>query len=116
MPDTGPGGGTLLLVDDEPGILQILGLILHDAGYRCLFAHDGVEGLEIFRQHHALIRGIITDVNMPYADGFELIRGIRSHAPQMKFLVCSGSLAEGDARIPPDVRIDAFLPKPFSAA
>ena len=61
---------TILLVDDEIDILDIQNRYLLQAGYDVLVAHDGKEGLELFRKK--TIDLIITDIMMPNMDGYVL--------------------------------------------
>jgi CheY-like chemotaxis protein len=106
---------SLLLVDDEPGIRELLTMILECSGYRCLPAPDGAEALELFRRHHADIEGIVTDVHMPILDGYALVRAARELSPQVKVVLSSGSLGEAERRIAADLRVSAFLPKPYTS-
>jgi two-component system, cell cycle sensor histidine kinase and response regulator CckA len=106
---------SLLLVDDEPGIRELLTMILESSGYRCLPAPDGAEALELFRRHHADIEGIVTDVHMPFLDGYGLVRAARELSPQVKVVLSSGSLGEAERRIAADLRVSAFLPKPYTS-
>ena len=71
----------ILLVDDEPQLLDFLDEIFADAGYQTATATDGVTGLREFFTFHPDI-GII-DLLIPHMDGFELCRRIReiSHIP-----------------------------------
>ena len=67
---------TILSVDDSPDKLEIIALILNEAGYRVLSASSGREGLEIAQQQIPDL--IISDVTMPEMDGFEFCRLIRA--------------------------------------
>jgi CheY-like chemotaxis protein len=67
--------GSILVVDDDPIMRELLRLHLSNAGYEVRVAQDGVEG------GYGLLRNrpdlIISDVNMPHLDGFEFIAAIR---------------------------------------
>jgi two-component system cell cycle sensor histidine kinase/response regulator CckA len=106
---------TLLIVDDEVSIREIIVLVLEQAGYRCLQAENGQEALEIFRQHQSELGGIITDVNMPELNGISLVREIRNIAPDFKIILSSGSLGVAEKRIAADLGVSAFIAKPWNA-
>lgn len=69
---------TILLVDDEPDILEIIRYNLAFEGYKIITANDGKEGLELAIKHKPQL--IILDVMMPKLDGFETCKKIRSHS------------------------------------
>lgn len=70
--------------------------------------------LDLFRQHHAEIAVIFTDVHMPVLDGFSLVRAAREIVPGVKIVISSGSLGEAEMRIAADLQVGAFLPKPYT--
>ncbi|MCG7508989.1 response regulator [Mesorhizobium retamae] len=67
---------TVLVVDDETELLEIIALALEDAGYRCLTASRAADALTTLRREPA-IDVIVSDVRMPDMDGFALLRSIR---------------------------------------
>jgi len=67
---------TILTVDDSPSIRQMVAFTLSGAGYNVVQAVDGVDGLTKARTTDADL--VLTDQNMPNADGLTLIRGLRS--------------------------------------
>ena len=69
---------TILSVDDSPDKLELIALILREAGYRVLSASNGQEGLELAKEEIPDL--IISDVTMPGMDGFEFCRLIRADA------------------------------------
>jgi CheY-like chemotaxis protein len=107
------GGGTLLLVDDDEllrdSACELIGLL----GFTVLTAKDGVEALEVFRQHQAEIRCVLTDLTMPRLDGWGLLAALRQLDPNLPVILASGYdkaqvLAGNHADRP-----QAFLSKPF---
>jgi len=70
------GRPSILVVDDEPSIGELLGEILEDNGYRALLAHNGRTALAIARRERPAL--VLTDRNMPEMDGVELVRRLRS--------------------------------------
>ena len=83
--------GTVVVVEDDPHIADLVDLYLRREGYRVLLAADGERGLEIFKQEDPWI--VILDVGLPGGrDGFDVCRAIR--APQLG----SGPLPHGSRR------------------
>lgn len=79
---------TILLVDDDPDIVQLIKYNLSRAGYEVLTAYDGEEGIELARQNKTDL--ILLDVMMPKMDGIEVCELIREDAsidqPMIAFL------------------------------
>lgn len=69
--------GTILIVDDSRTMRLMLHRELAAAGYSVIEGEDGVDGLTTLEQLPSIPEVIITDINMPRMDGFELIRQIR---------------------------------------
>ena len=106
---------TILVVDDEPFMLEMNLDILESFGFTAVGARNGREGVEAF-QGQSQIDLVITDMNMPVMDGATMIREIRKLAPEMPFLAISGMpehrhLVEGTGI--DDVGI---LQKPYTAS
>jgi CheY-like chemotaxis protein len=68
--------GTILIVEDKHEFREIYGDRLRFGGYHVLDAGDGVEALEILKKNKVDL--IMTDINMPNKDGFELIKDVRA--------------------------------------
>ncbi len=61
----------ILCVEDEPGMQDLLRLILESAGYEVLVAGDGVEGLDMMRRHHPDL--VLLDLMLPHMDGADVL-------------------------------------------
>ena len=103
---------TILLVDDEIDILDIQNRYLLQAGYDVLVAHDGKEGLELFRKKS--IDLIITDIMMPNMDGYDFISEVQYIAPDQPFLFTTAKTSEQDKIYGLSLGADDFIAKPFS--
>ena len=79
---------TVLLVDDEPGILKVLGISLADRGYRVLTAENGEEALRVFQEARPEV--ILTDIKMPGMDGIELLKRIKEESPNTEVIMITG--------------------------
>ncbi len=107
------GNETILLVEDEEGLRQMLRSSLSKYGYRILEAKDGLEAVEVFRRNAASIDLLFTDIGLPGLDGLSVIREVRAIKPTIKVLASSGFLN-------PELRVSLaqqsiteFLQKPF---
>ena len=65
--------GTLLIIDDEARLRQLLAQVLELEGYTVLQAPDARRGLELLQQHAADILLVLSDVKLPDANGVELL-------------------------------------------
>jgi len=109
-------GENVLVVDDEFAVRHICESLLSAYDYRVLTADGGQPALALFRQHLREIELVVTDLLMPGLSGFEFIRAVRHLKPQIKIIAISGFAGEpGNDAPPPDVIVDAFLSKPFTA-
>lgn len=72
----------ILLVDDEPDLLDILGDFLEENGYEIHTAKDGQEALDILEKESCDL--LLSDINMPRVKGFELLRRAKEKYPSMK--------------------------------
>ena len=83
---------TILLVDDESDIREVLSLPLCDLGYRVSEAETGNQALEIFRELQPAI--VLTDIKMPGMDGIELLQKIKHENPETSDSERKGVLSE----------------------
>jgi DNA-binding NtrC family response regulator len=108
------GSETILLVEDEPAILRMTGIILEKLGYNVLVASSPSEALRLAREHNGRIHLLLTDVIMPDMQGYELAKNLQSLYPKMKCLFMSGYTAHSIARADLLTKDMHFIQKPFS--
>jgi CheY-like chemotaxis protein len=115
---TGPlprGTETLLVVEDEPTVRELAGLVLEAQGYEVLSASNGQEALQRAREHQGSpIRLVVTDVIMPLMGGKAMAGRLKTSDPNLKILFTSGYTGDAfplDGALEPGVD---FLPKPYS--
>ena len=104
--------GTVVVVEDDPHIADLVDLYLRRDGYRVLLAGDGEKGLEILRQEDPSI--VILDVGLPgMRDGFEVCREIRARS-SVPVLFLTARDDEVDRILGLELGADDYLVKPFS--
>jgi two-component system nitrogen regulation response regulator NtrX len=79
---------TVLVIDDEKGIRDVLRDILQDEGYRVRTAEDGIEGLEIFKREN--IDLVVLDIWLPNMGGIDVLKEIKSLPADAEVIVISG--------------------------
>ena len=105
-------GKTILIVDDEPVILQLICYSLERFGFTILTANNGGEALLTFKENPA-IELVITDVNMPGMDGLALVGELMSINPLLKFIIMTGLPINNRMDEMKTIGVSSFLSKPF---
>ena len=107
------GIGTVLVVEDEVQVRDMVKEMLISMGFSVLEARDGIEAVGVFRQHQDEIRCVVCDLTMPRMDGWETLAALRKLSPDIPVILSSGyDEAQVMADEHPD-RPNAFLGKPY---
>ncbi len=106
-------GGTVLLIEDEEQVRNMVKKMLTRLGYKALEANDGAEAVDIFRKHLDEIICVLSDLTMPFMNGWETLAALRRISPDIPAILSSGYdeaqvMAEEHTEQP-----DAFLGKPY---
>ena len=104
-------GKTVLIVEDDNNIAELLWLYLEKEGYATLVASDGGAGLEQFRQHHPDI--VLLDVMMPVMDGWEVCRAIRQTDKKTPIIMLTAKGETTDKVSGLKMGADDYITKPF---
>ena len=104
-------GRLVLVVDDEPDLLEIVSDRLEGEGYRVLTARDGIEAVQVVRAVRPAC--IILDLKMPRLGGLEALTALRREAPAAHVIVLTGSPNRPLAEACRARGADEFLLKPF---
>ena len=107
-------GETILVVDDEPHILEILKEVLEKNDYRVLTAGNGEEAIRVFIEHAAIVKIVVTDVMMPIMGGHALINTLRVLRPDLKFIATTGLEQQQKTNEFTALGVSTILAKPFS--
>jgi CheY-like chemotaxis protein len=107
------GGGTILLVEDEPMVRRLVETVLVRLGFTVLLAKDGVEAVEVFQQHRDEVRCVLCDLTMPRMNGWETLTALRKLTPGLPVILASGyAKAQVMAGHHPELP-QVFLSKPY---
>src|SRR5437660_4851773 len=104
------GAEKIMVVDDEPEMLNLLETALKERGYCVMSARNGIEAVQFATDD---IRLIILDMIMPEMDGVAALRAIRQKTPDVKVLISSGYTSPEKTPLLERLGIDGFVEKPF---
>ena len=109
---------TVLALDDEYDIVNLIKHTLEvETEFQvCVFA-DALEALEHFKSNFKYYYIVISDIRMPAMNGYEFVKQVKKINPKVKVVLMSAFEigAKEFSNILPDVKIDAFIQKPFSS-
>jgi signal transduction histidine kinase/ActR/RegA family two-component response regulator len=108
------GTETILVVEDERQVSEMVTRALRKAGYTVLRASRGSEALEILRTHEDPIHMMLTDIVMPGMNGRELADRVKAMRPEIRILYMSGYSDDAVLRRGVESATAEFIPKPFS--
>jgi len=106
--------GHILLVDDEPDILEATSELLTAMDFKVTPAHDGLEAVELFKANPADYALVLMDLTMPRMDGREACTLMRAQEPGLKIVLCSGFNETDVAKDFPYTSLSGFLQKPYT--
>ncbi len=109
-------GGTVLLVEDDELVRDMVAEMLEMMDFTVLTAADGVEAVELFRQRQADIDCVLCDLTMPRMDGWETLTALRQIAPEVPVILSSGYDEAQVMANHHSERPQAFLSKPYQIA
>ena len=110
-----PEGGdeTILVVDDEDSIRELVKQVLEQYGYQVLQAHNGERALEIYRDHAGRIDLVILDLGMPGMSGHVCLKRLLDLDPDLKVIIASGYSPNDSAKETKDSGAAGFIGKPY---
>ena len=104
---------TILVIEDDPSLLDLLRTLLEVNGYEVLTAADGMDAVDCFREHADKISLVISDLGLPRLGGWEAFQQMKALKPSVKALLASGYFEAGLRE--EAIRMGAidFLQKPY---
>src|ERR1051325_10955659 len=108
------GTETILLVEDDAMIPDLLSAAIESYGYAALAAEDGEAAIDVAAAHAAPIHLVISDVIMPRMDGRQLVERLRRWYPSIGVLLMSGYELVAKTALDVENDLTFFIQKPFS--
>ena len=102
---------SVLLVDDEPNIIEVLEIVLQEQGMEVSKASSGRAALDLLRQREVDV--VISDIRMPDLSGVELLKEVRQFAPDTVFIIITAFATTDTAIEAVQHGADDYLTKPF---
>jgi PAS domain S-box-containing protein len=109
------GRGTVLVVEDEDGVREVVGRMVERLGFQVLTAEDGLAALELLSRHDGSVSAVLLDLSMPRMGGQETLHHLHERRPEIPVIVMSGYTEHEVAAKLMDGTSGAvgFLQKPF---
>jgi DNA-binding response OmpR family regulator len=103
---------TILVVDDEPHIVELASLYLRNDGFATLSAPDGLKALEMIREHRPDL--VVLDIMLPRLDGWEVCRQLRQKGDSVPIIMLTARSEHVDRIVGLELGADDYLTKPFN--
>lgn len=113
MEDNIAGNQSVLVIDDEPAMLQLLKRVFESEGYQVRLAADGVYGLLMLREAEPAL--VLLDIVMPGPDGYEVVARIRQ-VSNVPIIMVTAKCEEESVAKALEIGADGYVRKPFSPA
>ncbi len=102
----------ILVVDDEPHIVELASLYLQNDGFLTLSAQDGREALEMIREHRPDL--VVLDIMLPELDGWEVCRHLRREGDSVPIIILTARGEDVDRIVGLELGADDYMVKPFN--
>jgi PAS domain S-box-containing protein len=110
------GSETILFIEDEQLIRELIVPVLSDNGYTVLTACDGEEGISMFQRHSGEISLVLSDYGLPKCDGEEVFKRVRLIDADVSFVVLTGFMGPDKRAELSDIGVTATISKPYKPA
>jgi len=107
LPVVAPTRRTVLVIDDEDLVRDVVARMIEDLGYTAVTAADGPAALDVVAS--GAVDAVLVDLTMPRMSGADVVTQLRAQKPDLPIVLCTGY--DRDGRGP--IEVDAYLPKPF---
>ena len=105
----------VMVVDDSPSVRHITSKLIKNAGWEVIIAKDGLEAFETLQETESLPDVVLTDVEMPRMDGYQLLSSIRNHAGlrDLPVIMITSRASEKHQQKAVELGVSEYLTKPF---
>ncbi len=110
------GNRTVLVIEDEETIRDVLKRSLERMGFKVIVATGGAEGVALHDDHRPGLNLVITDLNMPGMDGLTVVSYLRAKSPALPVMVMSGRVDDTVLATLKELKIAGLIDKPFGYA
>jgi two-component system, cell cycle sensor histidine kinase and response regulator CckA len=110
------GSGTVFLIEDDPGVVDVNRTWLRRLGYEVLVAATAAQAIRLIRRSSQAFDVVLLDLVLPDLGGAAIYPLIRQHRPSAKIIVCSGYGLDGPTQELLDAGADGFIQKPYTLA
>ncbi len=107
------GSETILIVEDDTQLRDMLIELMESMGYETIMASTGKEGLELYKKYHGKIALVILDLIMPQMDGKKCLEELLQFDPNVKVLIASGYSGAQSLEESLSLGAKAFINKPY---
>ena len=109
------GDETILLIEDEELLRELLTGILEEKGYNILTAEDGERGVEQYVQHQQNIHLVLSDLGLPKINGFDAFKQMKEINSNIKFIIASGFIDPENKASMLESGMKSIIQKPYSS-
>ncbi len=107
---------SVMIVDDSPSVRHINSKLVKNAGWESILAKDGLEALEVLQSSETLPDVVLTDVEMPRMDGYELLATLKNHETLNKIpvIMITSRASEKHQQKAVELGVSEYLTKPYA--
>jgi PAS domain S-box-containing protein len=109
------GEETILVVDDEPMLRDLLQKFFEQNGYSVLTAVDGVDAVEVYKKNKDRVDLVLSDIGLPRLSGWQAFMKLKEIDPQVKMVLASGYIDPGLKSMIFRAGVKYFVPKPYDS-
>lgn len=113
--EIGGGTETILVIEDEETLRELLKATLAAKGYTVLVAGDGEEALQVFSEHKNHIKLVLSDMGLPKLDGAAVFSILKKNNPELPVIMASGYIEPKAKESLLENGVKAFIQKPYEA-